>query len=142
MTFLFEQRRRLDTNVVQISLGSLGDEVALATGDPVFCEGCGAVFNHISRIVPAEKEDADVAASDGEGTWKCEFCFTNNAIMLDEEEIPRDESVDYILEPPSAEDVKRQDSSGSDGLVVFCMDTSGSMCVSTPVEGTIKLKYV
>ena len=58
-----------------------------------FLSECRAVLNCFSKIVESE---------DGEKqTWKCEFCDQVNDIRVMEEEIPKKDEVDYILEVSS-----------------------------------------
>ena len=81
---------------------------------------------------------------DGQMLWKCEFCGHRNVVLLDAEEIPREESLDYIL-PGEGGGGAGGDASPAAGaedtsLVVFCIDISGSMCVTTEVEGKFDLK--
>jgi hypothetical protein len=40
----------VDTNVFQVSLACLKNDVELATGDPELCKKCNAVFNSFSKI--------------------------------------------------------------------------------------------
>ncbi len=123
--------RQADTNVLKVDFGTLGEEASLATGDPVYCTGCKALFSSISQLKknPIESKD-DI--------WACEFCGIENEVQLFPEEvtiksiitilkfqIPKSNTVDYIIAPPSTTTVT-EDSS----LVVFCVDISGSMGVS------------
>jgi len=55
-------------------------------------------------------------------------------LELDEEEFPKTESVDYILEPADTK------TSTDAFIVLFVVDVSGSMCVSKEVPGDIKIK--
>eukprot|EP00051_Salpingoeca_urceolata_P026485 m.477459 g.477459 ORF g.477459 m.477459 type:complete len:771 (-) comp20851_c0_seq1:193-2505(-) len=114
-------RQAVDTNVISVKLGTLADDVTLHTGDAEFCSECSIVFNALSKVQ--------------DGVWRCEFCGTPNKVDLAPEETPADESVDYILEPAPA-----VAASEDDARVIFCMDTSGSMCVTTEVEGRIALR--
>ena len=51
---------------------------------------------------------------------------------MEEEEIPQEEDVTFMLEP--ALSTQASGPSGLDeSLVVFCVDVSGSMCVTTEV---------
>jgi hypothetical protein len=77
----------------------------------------------------------------GEGSfsWTCEFCAAANAVELDAEEIPSKDELDYLMEPPPVA-LDRQFSGSGDNIVIFCIDISGSMCVTQEVEGTFKLK--
>lgn len=53
-------------------------------------------------------------------------------VDIEDEEIAKDEDVTYLMEPGDA--TKSTTLSGHDeSLVIFCVDTSGSMCVTTEV---------
>lgn len=114
--------RMSDTNVLSLPLGRLlGDETSATemTGDAIRCEKCDAVFNCFSK----SRLLADV--------WSCEFCQHENHVMIEQEEIPSSSIAEYILVPPE----EKQEAP----LVVFCVDISGSMCVTTEVNGKIQL---
>ena len=67
--------------------------------------------------------------------WQCEFCGERVPVDLEPEEIPGTEDVTYLLSP--APSTASASMAGLDhSLVVFCMDTSGSMCVTSEV-GTL-----
>ncbi len=54
---------------------------------------------------------------------------------LDAEEIPRKDDVTFMLQPAPC--TAASGKSGLDqSLVIFCVDTSGSMCVTTEVRRT------
>mmetsp|Transcript_33344 Transcript_33344/g.83779 ORF Transcript_33344/g.83779 Transcript_33344/m.83779 type:complete len:826 (-) Transcript_33344:85-2562(-) len=125
--------RKADTNVVAIKLGELANQVSLATGDPCFCEGCNVVLSSFSKLL--DRTDGE------EGQlWHCEFCGVVNELDLDPEEIPKEPSVDYVLVSPTAALDSAQAVDHGEQLVVFCVDTSGSMCVTTEVSGKQKIK--
>ena len=73
--------------------------------------------------------------------WVCEFCGNKNEVDIVEEEMPTSEETTYLLTPP----ITGPTSSGAQSatptvaiegsLLVFCIDTSGSMCVTTEVRG-------
>lgn len=117
--------QKLDTNVVNIRLDVLANDSEVATGDPNFCSNCRALLNSHSVLT----KTAD------NYEWVCEFCGVQNDLMLDEEEIPRQEELNYILE--DAHDVLASD---NDATIIFCIDISGSMGVTKPATGRIKLK--
>jgi hypothetical protein len=139
--------REVDTHVVGLSLGTLTEKAdqVMETGDPFFCsnERCAAALSKISKV---ENVNENLL-------WTCEFCGMLNSVDLDEEEVPKkseeeaklgevaDEkgfTVEYILEPAAVdEDAKGPESSG---IVVFCIDVSGSMCVTQEVQGDFNLK--
>lgn len=114
--------RKANTNLIAINLGSLETEGQMMTGDPIFCVGCGVAFNATSTLLNKTE-------------WNCEFCTTLNHVNLDEEEMPQNETLDYLLEPS-----KEISESEKEELIIFCIDISGSMCVTTEVSGNWKLK--
>jgi len=72
--------------------------------------------------------------------WRCDFCEHENIIhCLEPEEIPTKDGRDYVLEPaPVAADGGGSSTgtgAGHEPLLIFVLDTSGSMCVSSPVLG-------
>lgn len=118
---------QVNTNILSINLGELGKEKSIATGDCVFCQGCKAIFNATSKItlsVGAEKQ------------WECEFCqVVNNDINLDDEEIPKEDTYDYVLSPSVLNQVSNKETN-----IIFVLDMSGSMCSTTEVVGKHKFK--
>jgi DNA-directed RNA polymerase subunit RPC12/RpoP len=66
----------------------LKDQGELATGDPIICESCSAIFNKHSKYED-KKEDQ---------VWACEFCNHKNVIQIDPEEVPKTQAVNYIIE--------------------------------------------
>ncbi len=71
--------------------------------------------------------------------WNCEFCNTANEMMpLDDEERPKSEAVSYLVE--AAAQVENKKMQGQDISVIFCLDVSGSMCVTEPIQGKFSLK--
>lgn len=122
---------KVDTNVVSIDLGSLKHAELLATGDPIFCSGCKGAFSMFSRISEIENEAQ---------LWVCEFCEAENLINIDPEEIPRGQMVDYMLMSSSQIREERKETDKSAITVIFCIDISGSMCVTEPVVGKLNLK--
>lgn len=158
-----------DTNVVCLKLGSLTDKADVFVGDPVVCSNnhCQGIFSLASNlydpnapkiVVESEDKQGEKKAEanvenkgaekipeklpdleEGQVFWKCEYCGNMNVIdEMDEGEIPTKETYDYVVEP--APENKDGQASGSDRPVIFCIDTSGSMCVTTEVQGNFKLK--
>jgi len=146
-------RRETDVNVISLKLGTLGEIVDVATGEPCACTECGAMFSSISKL---QTSSADHGASPpnlqggvsappileeppqdiDDGRWRCEFCGAENVPDLEPEEIPTTDTVDYLIE--SAPVVRAADP--GEELVVFCIDTSGSMCVTTELVGKVDLR--
>lgn len=78
----------VDTNVFQISLSCLKENAELATGDPELCKSCKAVFNKDSKVVMVENQQV----------WNCEFCNQTNNVSLEDEEIPKSNIVNFLVE--------------------------------------------
>ncbi len=111
---------------MSLDLPSLISSATILTGDMLRCN-CGAVFSAVSKVDGLESNAK---------TWECEFCKRVNPFALEDEECPKTETVDYLLSGP-----KLDISSADEFTVLFVCDTSGSMCVTQPVEaGKIKLK--
>jgi len=78
--------------------------------------------------------------------WHCEFCGFSNPLrgVDDLEELPKTSTVDYLVAPPPEINAGEGSSSGvrppSSSNVIFVIDTSGSMCVTTEIQGKAKLK--
>jgi hypothetical protein len=106
-----------------------------ATGDSVYCTDCRAVLNCYSSLNTVNENPP---AQD----WSCEFCGVINHLSLEQEEIPTSDALDYIVMSVTqvAEENKEPTLADKDITVVFCIDISGSMCVTQPIEGNIKLK--
>ena len=118
--------RRADTNIISVKFNQLKTPSNMHTGEAVNCGGCKAVLSHVSRLQTA-------VAGREERLWRCEFCEYSNYIDVEEEEIPRSSDVTYMLEP--APSTKAAACNGQDdSLVIFCVDTSGSMCVASAVS--------
>lgn len=79
-------------------------ECPKALGPLVTCSNCKAALN-------GEKK---------RNHWKCSFCDTENVLPSNVSSIP--EMIEHKLEESSVND--------DDGLLVFCIDISGSMCQS------------
>lgn len=75
----------------------------------------------------------------GKQIWTCEFCMATNEVDIDEEEKPKTKNVNYIVEG-AAQVMDKKAGGKKDISVVFCVDQSGSMCVSQPVKGKHQIK--
>jgi len=53
---------------------------------------------------------------------------------LEEEEKPKTKAVNYVMEA-AAQVVDKKNQGAKDISVIFCIDQSGSMCVSQAVKG-------
>ncbi|CDW86904.1 type a von willebrand factor domain-containing protein [Stylonychia lemnae] len=144
-------KQEVDTNVFNISMQTLKKDSELATGDPVFCKQCNACFNFYSQVTQQAKEMIKVQNYEEEvkgdevyeqsvpQIWICEFCNFENKVDFETEELPKSNQVTYILE--AAAQVKEKKIVGNQDItVVFCIDISGSMCVSQPIAGKHSIK--
>merc|ERR1719361_1464626 len=128
-------RQKVNTNIIQIDLGTLKEAADnIATGDAFKCSQCGAVLSIHDELV---KQLDDIKLDDeDESIWKCTFCNHINVIEIDDEERPTSETVDYILAPPPTldEEAKTQSTETQESQILFCIDISGSMCVSQQID--------
>merc|ERR1719361_1389651 len=128
-------RQKVNTNIIQIDLGTLKEAADnIATGDAFKCTHCGAVLSIHDELV---KQMDDVKLDDeDESIWKCTFCNHINVIEIDDEERPTSETVDYILAPPPTldEEAKTNTTETQESQILFCIDISGSMCVSQQID--------
>jgi len=115
---------RLNTNIVELPMKDLAEITPLATGDPKFCDHCGAMFSCVSIL----EEDK----------WICEFCEYSNIVNLEPEEIPTENKLTYIIQGASQASEERE-GADSDITIIFCIDTSGSMGTTSEVHNTSKL---
>ena len=60
--------------------------------------------------------------------------------MVDEEEVPKNSAVNFIIESAAQIDDKKNEVKNKDISVIFCIDQSGSMCCTSPIEGKFKLR--
>ena len=105
-------------------MSCLQDSSELATGDPIFCTKCKAILNKYSQIEEVKEESKQI--------WACEFCNEKNTVQLEEEEKPKSDTVNYIIEAAAqVKDKKEEETKKSelakDISVVYCVDVSGSM---------------
>ncbi len=107
-------------NVVQLDLPTLVANASVATGEMLSCGQCAAAFSAVSKVV--------------QGVWTCEFCSAENKCTLDEAEMPKTDAVDYLIRGPT-EEVRPDEIS-----IIFVVDVSGSMCVTTAVDKNVRLK--
>ncbi|XP_070190102.1 circularly permutated Ras protein 1-like isoform X2 [Littorina saxatilis] len=121
--------RRADTNVVSLRFDTLKTPSAMHAGEVILCSDCEAIMSHVSEI----KDDGP------DKVWKCEFCGHRNLVEIEEEEKPTAPDVTYLMEP--ALSTTASGTSGRDeSMVIFCIDTSGSMTITTEVPGHQKLR--
>lgn len=76
--------------------------------------------------------------------WVCEFCGTKNEVDIVAEEMPTSEETTYLLTPPITSTGANSATSTAgieQSLLVFCIDTSGSMGVTTEVSNLYSLSW-
>ncbi|KAL8595082.1 hypothetical protein ACOMHN_019120 [Nucella lapillus] len=121
--------RRADTNILSLRFDTLKRPSTMHAGEVIKCSACEAIMSNSSRI---EEDGPDKV-------WMCEFCGNRNLVDIDEEEKPAADDVTYLIE--AALSTTAMGSSGRDeSVVVFCIDISGSMTITTEVPGFQKLR--
>lgn len=88
-----KHRQEVDTNVFQLTMKCLRDQAELASGDPIYCSNCQALFNRFS-IIEENKEDE-------QQYWNCEFCQNANKVSIEQGEIPKTNIINYMIEAPA-----------------------------------------
>jgi hypothetical protein len=75
--------------------------------------------------------------------WVCEFCGKHNEVDVEREEVPTKADTTFLISPaPMVVGGAGGGVSGmEEALVVFCIDISGSMCVTTEVRVQIDECY-
>lgn len=134
-------KQEIDTNVFKIAFNTLSTNAEIATGDPIFCKKCNAIFNVNSKFEERKLEpqqNDEIMQDDEKQIWVCEFCNTANDVCIEEGEQPATKAVNYIIEA-SAQVQDKKVQGKKDISVVFIMDQSGSMCCSEPIQGNFKL---
>jgi hypothetical protein len=103
------------------------------SGDAYKCKNCEAYLSNISKV-------SDSNFFDKRSTWKCEFCSFENKLKIEKEEIPTEQEITYLIEPPvDQSDVRLCVDSAFSSNVVYCIDISGSMSITTKVPGNFHL---
>jgi transcription elongation factor Elf1 len=123
-----EKQEKADVNCFLVNLGSVADvkDESMKRATPPSCASCGAMISFISNL----KEQKEQAA------WNCEFCGASNMVKSSEA-VPFESTVHYVC--TTAENKDGEEAEGpagaaivpADGLVILCIDVSGSMGVTT-----------
>lgn len=128
---IFEKKpcTKSEINIIELNLLCLKQGANIATGDLVNCSSCQSILNSYSKLSRTEQNII----------WTCEFCGSENVLSIEEEEIPAYPELTYIIES-AVQVANSQNLVKKAPAVVFCVDISGSMCVSKAVEGKLNLK--
>lgn len=118
-----------DTNVISATFDHLVDSPNTHAGEAILCSKCSAVLSKHSKL--ADLND------DKKKLWICEFCNYENKILIHLDEIPSQEEITYLLE--SNNQTLATNNSFDSTYVVYCIDISGSMSVTTPVNASLNL---
>ena len=131
-----EYQQEVDFNVLTFKFNFLSQKVSYATGDATKCKECEALLNVHSKCIKSDEIN-------NQWMWKCEFCNKENIIFLEDEEFPKEESVDYFIQSMSQLNKGVKDMNyNDDQSIIFCFDVSGSMCVTEQLEGKHRFKGI
>ncbi|KAG1959311.1 triokinase/FMN cyclase [Pimephales promelas] len=125
-----ETQLKANVNVVSLKVGSLVDitkaSAIQSTQKPVHCGKCSAVMSSASS--PETHQTTII--------WRCEFCGKENVYSLAALTAGR-----FPLRSPPGRDILYMDDNGDmeyenldDMLIVLCVDTSGSMSVTSEIS--------
>lgn len=112
-----------DTNIVSLKFNQLAEVCQPHTGNPIECSNCEGILSKFSAV-------SQVNPISGKRTWICNFCQFENSIFLALEEVPSQQEVTYMIEPAKS---AAQPQETSNEYLIFCIDISGSMAVTTKV---------
>jgi hypothetical protein len=133
--------RRADTNILAVKFNTLTGPSAVHTGDAVVCSNpsCTAILSHLSSL---SQPDSASLEEDSSRDWVCEFCGSSTEVDMMEEEKPSKSDTTFLITPAAVEGGGAVGGAlgVDDAMVVFCIDISGSMCVTTEVPGKFELK--
>ena len=121
----------LDTNIISTRFGNLVEFAYAHAGDPYTCRMCDAVLSKLSELGHRDPIT-------GKRTWKCDFCNFEEKFSIENEELPCQEETTYILEA-AAEKSSQEVSTAEVKYLMYCIDVSGSMSITTPVTGNFQL---
>ena len=120
----------IDNNIISIGLDDLKEKSNIMSGERFCCKSCEASLNIYSKNIIKEANDQ---------IWICEFCGNKNVIKFEEEEMPKSETITYLIQSIQQNiNLKKEE---QDISIIFCIDISGSMGVSQVISGKYKLKY-
>ncbi|XP_063798523.1 circularly permutated Ras protein 1-like [Pseudophryne corroboree] len=107
-------------NILLLNIGKMVDSYDLETlGLPLLCSRCSAAFSELNHVQENK-------------TWTCVFCSTENPIIEGvRSEITGGGDQLYIRDSQPGNEYASTD----DTMLVFCIDISGSMSVTTEVTG-------
>jgi hypothetical protein len=130
--------RRADTNVLAVKFNTLTGPGHVHTGDSVVCSNptCTAILSYFSQLSENKEQGRDTQE------WVCEFCGTSNEVDIVEEEKPTKGDTTFLITPAAVEGGGALGGASGvhDAMVIFCIDISSSMCVTTEVPGKFELK--
>eukprot|EP01125_Pyxidicula_operculata_P008245 TRINITY_DN277_c0_g1_i1.p1 TRINITY_DN277_c0_g1~~TRINITY_DN277_c0_g1_i1.p1 ORF type:complete len:684 (+),score=232.76 TRINITY_DN277_c0_g1_i1:227-2278(+) len=118
--------KKADTNICAVNLGTLAEgNYETFTGDIVLCRGCSVSLTVNSKIEDVHQQQQ----------WICEYCGFSNVLSLEPEEIPKTDTIDYLISrpPQGAQD-------NNNDILIFCIDISGSMSCTQEITGDVKIK--
>ncbi|CAM9197262.1 unnamed protein product [Chrysoparadoxa australica] len=126
-------KRQVDTNIFSIDFEGLSLDVPAVKNDPTQCQQCSAYMSSLSAVV---------VQPDGKLHWTCDFC--SHEMVLTNAVKPDEDTFEYVVTaPPTPMDSPRGSHRrflGDDAKVLFVVDMSGSMCVTSEVQGKFKLR--
>jgi len=141
---VIDSRPLASSNAFVVHCGKMAAaSVQSTTGEPVFCFECSAVLDRMSRCSGRFVDKSELFE------WRCAYCGSDNASEdVMPEELPKSDFVDFILE--GGPTVAQSDHGGTEGMpskpgigtkerLVFAVDISGSMGVTSEVDGRLDL---
>eukprot|EP00048_Salpingoeca_helianthica_P024600 m.33625 g.33625 ORF g.33625 m.33625 type:complete len:806 (+) comp9481_c0_seq2:88-2505(+) len=111
---------KADGNVIVVSLGTLAESTAVATGEPMHCVACRAILA--------------TTASCSSTRWTCEFCGAANTLTEPiDPTCQTATAIEHVMTPPRNVGNTEKNSKGPATTTIFCIDISGSMQTTMPL---------
>ena len=129
--------RKADTNIIAVKFDKLVASNEMFAGEPKSCKSCSAIMSLLSHN--------NVVKENGKMIWTCEFCEESNDLTKrvdDMNEIPKKDDVTFMLELPKKKETiednsdKNKNVSSDNSYLCFCIDVSGSMDTTIPVNNS------
>lgn len=128
---------RANTNCIDVQLSEVSVKRRTIKNAPVRCSDCNAYFSHLSNISgQSPNASAPGASEDEKVQWNCEFCGKKNEVEKSyvDSFLAKKDRTDYLLKASPKQAKKgKVEVDESEGVVIFCIDRSGSMSTMDPI---------
>ncbi|KAM4651850.1 circularly permutated Ras protein 1-like isoform 1-T3 [Discoglossus pictus] len=112
-------------NILLLNVGKMLDVSENRSQEkPSLCRNCSAALSELNGVTENK-------------TWTCVFCGTENSIIDHEKYMNIDEDQLYLWDPQG----DNEHSQAEDSMLIFCIDISGSMSVTTEIPNDVDYNF-